>query len=84
MSMACGALVVTEHIGDSSPFRDGEHFVSAPAEELPEVILRLLGDDTGRQRIADAARRYVIERLPLRHSVTRLLDSATTAVETTL
>ena len=79
MSMACGALVVTEHLGDSSPFRDGEHFISARAEELPDVILRLLEDDTDRQRVADTARRYVIERLPLRHSVTRLLDSAFTA-----
>ena len=83
MSMACGALVVTEHIGDSSPFREGEHFVSAHAKELPDVILRLLADGTERQRIADAARRYVIARHPLRHSLTRLLDSASTAVEAT-
>jgi len=73
MSMACGALVVTEHIEDSSPFRDGEHFVSARAEELPDVIVRLLADDTERQRVANAARRHVIGRLPLRHSLNRLI-----------
>ena len=84
MSMACGALVVSERLGNSSPFRDGEHFVSAPAEQLPDVILRLLADDTERRRITDTAWRYVTERLTLRHSVTRLVDLTRTAVEAPL
>ena len=73
MSMACGALVVTESLGDVTPFGEGEHFVSAATVDLPDVVLRLLDDPVECQRLTDSARRFVTQDLTLRRSLSKLL-----------
>ena len=81
MSMACGAVVVSEQLGEAWPFRDGTHFASARSEELPEVILRLLDDDAERSRLRDAGRAFVTQDLRLAESVAGLLRSTGVGVE---
>ncbi len=81
MSMACGAVVVSEQLGESWPFRDGKHFASARSEELPQVILRLLDDDAERSRLRETGRAFVTQDLRLAESVAGLLRSTRAGVE---
>jgi hypothetical protein len=73
LGMANGALVVSEPMYDASPFRSGEHYVSADADELPEAIRRLLADGEARRRIAAAGHRFATTEVTLERSVERLL-----------
>jgi spore maturation protein CgeB len=54
------------------PFLDGEHFVSATPERMPEVVRHYLRHDDERQRIARAGRDFVTTRLRLEASVERV------------
>ncbi len=82
MSMACGAVVVSEQLGEPWPFLDGgEHFASARSEELPQVILRLLDDDAERSRLRETGHAFVTQDLRLAESVAGLLRSTRAGVE---
>lgn len=74
MSMACGALVVSENVSDSTPFREGEHFASAQTKDLSDVVLRFLDNEAERRRLVDTARDFVTRDLTLSRSVDSLLD----------
>lgn len=55
LSMACGALVVSEPADDTAPFIPGRHFVVASVPEMPHVITHYLTHEDERLTIAQAA-----------------------------
>jgi hypothetical protein len=74
MSMACGALVVSDPLFDSAPYVPGRHFVETSLEELPATVERYLADETERQRIARAGHDFVTGELTMERTFSRLLD----------
>ena len=52
VSMACGALVVSNRPVDPYPFRE-EHLVRVDSESLASAILEHLRDESKRRRIAE-------------------------------
>ncbi|MCW5978760.1 MAG: glycosyltransferase family 1 protein [Bryobacteraceae bacterium] len=74
LGMANKALVVSEPMYDSAPFVPGEHYVSASIEEMPGVIQRYLANEEERTRITERAYRFATEEMPLKRSVSRLLN----------
>jgi hypothetical protein len=77
VAMGNGALLVSEPLYLPEPYQPGVHYVEAPAEQLAETIHAYLADDDARQRITDAAHRFVTEELTLERSFSRLLELAT-------
>ena len=75
MSMGCGALMISESIGDPAPYIPQEHFVDAKIEDLPDVIVQYLANESARQAIVDSARRFVERDLKLESVVSRILRS---------
>jgi hypothetical protein len=63
LAMANGAMVVSEPCYRPDPFIDGEHYVSAPIEQMPEVISHYLNHPLERERITAAAHRFVTQDL---------------------
>jgi glycosyltransferase involved in cell wall biosynthesis len=74
MSMACGALVVSEPIEDSAPYKPGVHFVQAEISELPDVIQHYLERDDERKTIVDSAYKFVTEQLTLERTLFQILE----------
>ncbi|MEZ5100672.1 MAG: glycosyltransferase, partial [Thermoleophilia bacterium] len=72
LGMANGALVVGEPIRRPEPFVPGEHLVTAPVDELPAAIARLLADEPERARLAAAGRRLVTQELRLERTLAPL------------
>ena len=57
-----GLPLVSEDVVDPSPLIDGQDFLSAPIEQIPTVVDRVLGDEDLRQRLAVRLRaRLVLE-----------------------
>ncbi len=59
LSIACGAMVISEPPDDPSPLVPGKHLVCAPSGEMPTVIKHFLKQDRERRTIARAARDFV-------------------------
>lgn len=76
VSMATGALLVSEPLCLPDPFVPGVHHVEAPLDELPGVIRRYLADEEARRRIAERAHGFLTRELTLGRSFTRLLELA--------
>jgi hypothetical protein len=74
LGMSAGCLVVSEPIYRPDPFVPGEHYVSAPPEELPGVIQRYVADEEARRQIAARGRAFVTEQLTLTGSLARILQ----------
>jgi hypothetical protein len=73
LGMGAGCLVVSEPIYRPEPFVTGEHYVSAPPEELPQTIEWYLAHDGARDRIAAHGHEFVTQQLTLVRSVTQVL-----------
>ena len=73
LGMGAGCLVVSEPIYRPEPFVPGEHYVSAPQEEMPQTIEWYLEHDGARARIAARGHAFVTRQLTLVRSVTRVL-----------
>jgi hypothetical protein len=80
LAMANGVLLIAEPVYKPEPFVDGEHYVMAPAEQMPEVIRHYLDHPADRERIVAAAYRLVTEELTLERSVRAMLDIITDAL----
>jgi len=74
MSIGCGSLVVSEHAGDSTPFVSGEHFVQAPAQDLPDIIEHYVRSDEDRNRVTSNARDLVFNQLTLQRALISVLN----------
>ena len=72
IAMSCRALVVSEWAPDTTPYRHGEHLFTARVEELPEVLVALLRDRSGREAVAEAGYQFATTQL----RVERLLPAA--------
>jgi glycosyltransferase involved in cell wall biosynthesis len=75
LGMVNKALVVADPIVRPEPYLEGQHFVAASVEEMPTVIERWLSDEVGRNRIVEAAHRFVTTELTFERSIARLLTA---------
>jgi len=75
MSMACGALVISNWTGEPVPFTK-EHFVQADTHNLAEAIIYYLKNENKRQAIADSAYGFVTEKLTLQNCVLQILTGS--------
>ena len=73
MAMANGVLVISEPAYKPEPFVNGEHYVAATIDEMPEVIKYYLAHPDQRERITAAAHRLVTEELSYRRSMEQML-----------
>jgi hypothetical protein len=82
MSMSCRALVVSEPLYDSKPYKAGEHFVQAGVADLPEVIAYYLANEAERQAIVRSADHFVTRELSMVESMKQIMGalSANSAV----
>lgn len=72
--MANGALVISEPAHRPAPFVDGEHYVVAPIERMPDAIRHYLAHPAERERITAAAHRLVTEDLSFARSLEGMLE----------
>ncbi len=75
VSMACGALVVSNCALEPYPFRE-EHLVRVDSDSLVAAILKHLHDEPARRRITEAACRHLTAELAWAPIVSRVLDRA--------
>jgi glycosyltransferase involved in cell wall biosynthesis len=81
LAMANGALVISEPSYRPDPFIEGEHFISATAERMPEVIRYYLAHPGERERITTAAHRFVTEELTWEKTMDRVVAVIRRAIE---
>jgi hypothetical protein len=75
VSMACGALVVSDCPLDPYPFRE-EHLVRVGSDRLVAAILEHLRNEPARRRVVEAARHHLTTELAWRPVVSRVLQRA--------
>jgi hypothetical protein len=75
-AIANGCVLVSECLLDAGPLRAGEHYLSGPAEQMPQLAAELLADESRLRELREGAHRFVCEQLPLANAVRRLLDIA--------
>ena len=61
LAMANGALVISEPSYRPDPFVPGKHFVSAPVEQMPELIRHYIAHPAEMAAITSEAHRFVTE-----------------------
>jgi glycosyltransferase involved in cell wall biosynthesis len=76
MGMANGALVVSEPMYLPDPYEPGVHYVESSVDQMAETVRRYLADEESRQRITDAAYRFVTQELRLEGTYARLMELA--------
>jgi glycosyltransferase involved in cell wall biosynthesis len=80
IAMANGVLVISEPSYKPEPFVDGEHYVVATVDEMPEKIRYYLAHPEERERITRSAYRLVTEELTFHRSLGRMMSVITDAV----
>jgi len=75
VSMACGALVISETIENPAPYKPGIHFVQAKVSDMPDVIEYYSKHPKERQAIVGTAYRYVTQELTMKNSIKRILQT---------
>jgi hypothetical protein len=75
MAMANGAMIVSEPAYRPEPFVDGEHYVSATIDEMPEVINHYLDNREERERITASAYKLVTEELTFHRLLAPMLEA---------
>jgi glycosyltransferase involved in cell wall biosynthesis len=78
LTLANGALLVSERSRDTAPFEAGEHFVSASLDELPAMCGYHLEHLTTIEALASAGRQQLIGRTSMRQSCRLMLNAAET------
>jgi hypothetical protein len=73
LGMANKALVVAEPVYLPDPYVPGRHYLSAPLDELSDLVGEALADEPGRLRVTEAAHRFVTEELTVERSLTTVL-----------
>jgi hypothetical protein len=74
LGMANKAMVISEPIYQPGDFVPGKHFISATAEEMPEIINHYLQHDGERESIADQGHKLVTQELTMERSISRILE----------
>ncbi len=84
MCLSCGALVISEYVDETAPYKPGVHFVRAKPEELPDAICHYLKNENQRQAIVDSAYKFITQELTLKNSLIKIMETccANTAVQT--
>jgi spore maturation protein CgeB len=72
--MANGAMVISEPPYRPEPFVDGEHFVSAAIDEMPEVIRHYLAHPKERDIITSAAHHFVTNEVTWERTMENVVD----------
>lgn len=72
---ANGALMVSEPLSVPEPLVPGQHYLSGPMEELPDIIDDVLADEDRRLRMVASCRERINETMTLDVSVERILSS---------
>jgi len=80
ISMATGALVISEPLCLPDPFVPGGHYGESSTETMADTICRYVSDEDARLRITEAAHRFVTTELTLEESFRQLLGLASGAV----
>jgi len=73
LGMANKTLVISEPIYNPAPYVPGKHYISAPIEELPEVIRYYLTHEDERERIVNEGYRLVTQEVTMACSVSHIL-----------
>jgi len=73
MSMACGAMVISEQIEDPTPYTPGVHFVQVGVSDIPDAMEYYLDNHEERNRIVDAAYNYITRELTMENSIMKIL-----------
>ena len=73
LAMANGALVISEPSYRADPFVDGQHFISAPIEKMPDAIRYYLAHPEERERITATAHRFVTQEVTWVRTMSRVL-----------
>jgi len=76
MALPNRSLIVSEPMLPHCPqYEEGVHFISAPIQELPEVILYYLNNEAERLHIVENAYRLSTKKLTLRNSIAAIMDA---------
>ena len=81
LGMSNKALVVSEPVYRPDPYTSGVHFLSAPINEIPEVVEHYLKNEAARVHLTEAAFEHLHREVTLERSVeqlVRLLEQGTT------
>lgn len=81
VTMATGALLLSEPVFLPEPFVPGKHYVEAPVEEMATTVRHYLADDAARQRITAEAHDFMTRELTLERSFKDLLALAAQRIE---
>ena len=73
LGLANGALVLSEPMYRPAPFVPGEHFVSAPLDELPALVERYLDDEAARRAVVDRGFSFMTREVTMERSVAKIL-----------
>lgn len=76
VTLATGALLLSEPVYLPEPYVPGKHYVEAPVDEMAATARRYLDDEDARLRITDEAHRFMTEELTLERSFAELLALA--------
>lgn len=68
-SMSNKSLTISEPIRYTEPFEDGVHLITAPINELPNVIEYYLTHDKEREEIINNAYQYVVNDLKIENTI---------------
>jgi hypothetical protein len=79
LSIGCGALVISEPLGDTTPYQAGEHFVQADIADLPEAICYYVEREREREAIVRTAAAFLLQECTLHHTLARLMGTCTAA-----
>src|SRR5262245_13972300 len=74
LGMANLDLVISEPVYRPDPYVPGTHYISAPLEDLPQIIRYYLAHEDERVAIAEAGHRFVTQELTMARSVSRILE----------
>jgi len=74
LAIANGALVASEPLSVAHPLVPGDHYISAPAGELPDAIMGLLADEPRRLEMVRDCREILEGEMSLNASIVTLLE----------
>ena len=80
LAMANGALVISEPSYRPDPFVEGEHFITAAVDQMPEVIRYYLAHPEERERITTAAHRFVTQEVTWEKTMDRVVTVIRSAI----
>lgn len=74
LGMANKALVISEPMYDPAPYVPGKHFVSAPVEQMPDLIRYYLDHEDERRLVVEEAHRFVTTEHTADRALARILE----------